>query len=317
MFKSGEKYRILNSDAEVTVRDAAGADVTANGDIAANAASLNIAGFCDLVIGDITNVKMRRAVARTAEVSTYAVVAPAGVSIGDVIEVSILAKTSRYQSELKNNFIGAARPVIFATAPLTGVTTTNIADAITAAFTAYTSLFNMGQEFIASVANTGANVTITLAGGYESVNVDRVEITRANQGLAIQPALTLAQTIGTANNEGSGLGKYLEESVSMATMGNVDPFGVDNEDTRVDLRGLYTEVAFSTAKRSFVLFLNEATIASDSGVHLLAELVVLLATTLATVSVNAITTPTVTQEDVEGLLIATGASVAASADFIA
>ena len=133
MFSLGNKLRVLNTNADVTVTDAAGAAVATSAAVALTD-TIHVDGFGDFKVSDIIDMKMHRYVAPVAESKDYTVVAPAGIAIGEAVEVRIYAKTSRYQAELKNNFIGASKPLVFMTAPLTAVTAAAIRTAIVTAW---------------------------------------------------------------------------------------------------------------------------------------------------------------------------------------
>jgi len=333
MFTLGEKIRVINTSAEVVFRELDGTPVTAAASIAADADIIDINGYGKFFVEDITDIKMRRAVPRAVEVGTYLLVAPTGIAIGDIIEVRIFGRTSRYQSELQNNFIGAPRALTFGTAPLTGITITDIGAAIAAAWLTFVNAFNMGDFPIASIVNAAGTLTVTVATGYESYTIARIDILRTQQGLAPQPITPTTQTITTIGTEGAGLGKFLEESIRMSTWANENPFGIDNRDSQIDLRGSYTEISFTISKpytenlstlaadhgplpafHRFVIFMNENSIAANSAIHLFAAQVVDLAASLASVIVTVDATP---DEELEGLIINDGTSVATAAAFIA
>jgi hypothetical protein len=109
MFTLGDKLRVLNADAEVAVRAgdvsartstatyAVGESIPLSGDIT-SADSISIEGFGKFAIADITDMKVHRAVTPVAESKDYTCVVPAGLAIGDAIEVLVTLKTSRYHS---------------------------------------------------------------------------------------------------------------------------------------------------------------------------------------------------------------------------
>jgi len=339
MFTLGDKKRILNADADVSVVSSAGV-VRATSAAITLADTIRINGFGDFPIADITDIKLHRYVAPAGESKDYTVTVPTGLAIGDAIEVRIYAKTSRYQSELKNNFIGAARPITFMTAPLTAIADTDIVTAIVAAWVDRGFLFHNEVPVITVGAGADpADIEVAVAAGYESVNITKVEIKRANSGIGTQTPVSLAvNVVNTVGTEGLGTGKFLEESVKMATSLNNDPYGVDNDGTMVDLRAGYTEVTFAIsapytenlsisaadhgplpATHRFTVWLNEATcMAANGAANDLAAVAVLAAGALTDVTVTAIAAPlTAAQERTEALIIATGASVATASNFIA
>ncbi len=147
MFTLGEKERILNADADVKVFTNVNAEVTTSAAVALTD-EIRITGFGKFAIADITNIKLYRAQAAVNESKDFTLAAPAGISVGEALEVSVRIKTDRYQSELKNNFIGGGRPIIFTTAALTGVSAANLRDAVVTAWGVFTSQFHTSAHTI-------------------------------------------------------------------------------------------------------------------------------------------------------------------------
>lgn len=336
MFTLAQKMRVVNSDSDIKFYDAANAEITTTAGIAGNVERIYINGFGNFNVAEITNIKMRRAVAPAGQVTNHTVVAPAGLAVGEALEVRVYASTTRYQSELKNNYIGRAKPIKFQTAGLAGVTTNDISAAIAAGWTSHKNLFVHADDFFFEIADGTGSIDVTVQPGYESVEITRVDIVRVAQGIAAQSPVTLTKSITTNREEGNGTGKFLEESVRMATWGNENPYGVDNIDSRVDIRGSYTELTFSIAfsddenlstliadhgplpvSHDFCVYMNESTmLGANASIERMAELVVDLAATLANVTVTVIAAPTSAQELTEGLIFSDRSSVATSAAFI-
>jgi hypothetical protein len=340
MYSLGEKFRVLNTPSDVKFYTSANVEITDDASIVGTLSYFTIKGFGNFPIAKVTNFRGARAKAAALEVSRWGVVAPTGIVIGDTVEIRITSKTDRYQADLTNNFIGGGRPLVFQTAPLTAVNPSDIATAISAAFTAYKNAFIKADLFISTVAvQGGTNIDVTVASGYESVSVVKVEISISKQGAGNFPKTNLSKTTVTAGSEGRGLGKFLEESVRVGTADNVRTYGMNaTADTSVDVRGSYTQFSWTlaadydevlgnvssdirpSAKHDFTLFLNEATcLATDSAIHLMAESVVLAAAADANVDLPVLAPGAVTTANYAtiGLLIATDASVATSALFIA
>jgi hypothetical protein len=337
MFTLSDKQRVLNQPASVKVFSAANAERTTSASITATDKIL-VDGFGHFDIAAITDIHCRRARAAAAEVQNFAVVAPAGIAVGDVIEVKIEMDTARYDSTLfVQDRLGGVKPMVFTTAPLTAITTTAIATAIAAGFTAYVNTFPKGV-FQLAISNPSAGVVrTTIAAGYEAITVRSFSIRRNNQGIGLQPFSVLAATLVTAGFQGEGLGKFLEESIRMNTPITSNVYGVDNAETQVDLRGSYTAVYFTvaanyeenlstvaadvkplSAKHDFVLFLNEATCNGlDSAIGKLAAAALLKAGTNGmTATVTAAPLP-LAAERTEVMVKADGSSVATVAAFIA
>jgi hypothetical protein len=293
MFTLNEKMRIINASADVKLFAADGTEITDGSgiitagtpDTANPGVLLSINGFGKFNLDQMVSARARRGVLAVKESREFTTVVPTGVTTGDAVEVIVTLRTNRYQAEvLAAKHIGQGRTIKFQSTIITQATptATNIADAISAGWAAYLSVFNIGQPFI-NVTNAGAVLTVAATTGYESISIERVEIKRVNSGIGSPLVFRLAATgtpvIGT---EGLGTGKFLEESVRMATGANNDPYGVDTNGVGVDLRGLYTEFSFKYATsfsdainpngasmgmtetgipalHEFVLFLNEAT----------------------------------------------------------
>jgi hypothetical protein len=339
MFTLGDKLRVLNSEAEVIVRDSTGALVATSGAVALTDV-ITIEGFGKFNISDISDMKLHRAITPINESKDWTVVVPAGLVIGDAVEVRIYAKTSRYQSEVSNNFIGAARPITFMTLPLTAVADTDIRTAIVAAWVDRAFQFNNETPVISVTAGAAAtDIDVASATGYESVTVTKIELRRVQTGIASQTPVSLAvNVVNAVGEEGLGTGKFLEESVRMATGLNTNPYGIDTNSTNVDIRGEYTEVSFAIsttydenlstlaadngplpARHRFTVWMNEATmIAADAAISKMAAAAILAA------GVNAGSTATVQaapltrlQEETESLILEDRSSVATVAAFIA
>lgn len=352
MFTLSNKTRVLNTAAHVRVFSNANVERVTAASIAATD-RLQIEGFLTCDLSNITYVKMRRARVAVQDTKDWAIVAPAGLAVGDSIEVILSLKTTRYQAEvLTQQYIGQGRTLKFQTAPLTAVTAAAIDTAITAGFQAFVDLFVHGTPIVSvTTGTTPADGTIRTLGDLAgSVSVVRVELKRINTGIATQVPVSLVSTVVSDAFEGQGLGKFLEESISMATPMNVDPYGIDSADTRVDIRGSYTEIIFSVnapymenlatnaadygaadgvvgpagsgvpANHSFSLYLNEATcLAADSAIAKLAAIAILRAAALPTVITATVQAAPLTaaQERTEALIIANNSSVATVAAFIA
>lgn len=341
MFTLGEKFRVLNTDADVVFYDASNNAITTSALIASTPATyFKVKGFGKFTLADLTSFTGSRAKAAAVEVAKFTTVGPVGYAIGNVIEARITLNTERYEGELANNYIVGSRPIVIQTAPLTAATTADITAKIVAAYTAYKSLFNKANFVLASLTDVGGDIVSTIATGYEGVAVAKIEISISAQGSGTYPKTNLAKvafsTYGTQGTQGRGLGKFLEESIRVSTADNIRAYGMNAEaDTTVDLRGSYTQfnwrmtanydhalgndsVDFKpTAEHDFTLFLNEATCntASTGAITRMASGVVLkgapAASTIAAGSVTTANYATI------ALLDKTDASVATAALFIA
>jgi hypothetical protein len=340
MFTLSEKQRVINTPDSVRVFSAANVERTTSAAVAATD-KLFIEGFGHFDLASISDIKLRRGRAAVLESKEFTVTAPVGVAIGDAIELSVEVATTRYQSELNvASRLGQSRTFNFVTKPLAAVTAAAIRTALVQAYTDFAAEFSMGDlAFEVTAGTAAADIRITALSGYESISFKRVAIRRSNQGIGSQSFVALALNVTIAEGfEGEGLGKFLEESIRMATPGNNDPYGVDNADTRVDLRGTYTALTFTVsttyqenlstlaadhgplpATHKFVLYLNEATcMAANSAVAKLAAAAILRAAALSSLTATVTAAPlTLAEEKSEVLILANGSSVATSAAFIA
>jgi len=341
MFTLSEKQRVLNSPSEVRVFTATGVERTASANIGP-ADKLFVEGFGHFEISAITDIQLRRGRLAVNESKEFTVTVPAGLAIGDSIEIVVEMNTDRYQSELATvGRLGGVRPFVFTTLPLTAITAAAIRTAIVAAYSLAISNFPNGTfPFTVAAGTAAADVRLVTKSGYESVSFRRVQIRRSNQGIGTQRFVTLALNVTIALGfEGENLGKFLEESIRMGTPLNTALYGVDNASTQVDVRALYTSVSFTVsapylenlstlaadhgplpASHNFVLFLNEATsMALDSAASKLAAIALLRVAALTPLlTATAIAAPlTITQERAETLILATGASTTTGALFIA
>jgi len=337
-FSLSDKQRVINTPDSVRVFSPANVERTTSAAVTAGD-KLFIEGFGHFDIDSITNIKLRRGRAAVNESKEFTVTAPAGVAIGDAIELRVEMDTTRYQSELAiTSRLGGANTFVISTKPLAAITPAAIVDALVVAYTDFLAQFHL-EETPLVIADAGNDIRLTTTAGYESVSFKRAEIRRSNQGIGSQSWVTLALNVTIASAfEGEGLGKFLEESIRMATPGNNDPYGVDTNDTRVDLRGTYTALYFEVsapytenlstlaadhgplaATHKFVLYLNEATsMAANSAVAKLAAIALLRATALTPLTATVTAAPlTLAQETSEVMILANASSVATVAAFIA
>jgi len=341
MFTLSDKQRVLNTASHVRVYSSANVERTTAAAVATGD-TLLIEGFGSFPIDSISDIKMRRAVPAVKESKDFTVVAPAGIAIGDAIEVRVQMTTSRYQSELAVQArLGGAHLFTFTTAPLTGTSVATIRTAIIAGLASQKALFPNGvYPFSVATGTAASDINLITVSGYESVTFDRVEIRRSNVGIGNQPFLGLALAVTNAvGSEGKHLGKFLEESVHMGTGLNNATYGVDTADTRVDIRGSYTALYFTLdtsyledlsivaadngplpARHKFTVWLNEATcLGTDSAIHKAAAVAVVREAALASLTAVGYTAAAITraQEESEILFIANENSVATAAAFIA
>lgn len=336
MFTLSEKQRVINTPDSVRVFSSANVERTTANSVASDD-KLVIEGFGSFELGSISDIKLRRGRAAVLESKEFTVTAPAGVAIGDAIELSVEVATTRYQSELNvSSRLGQSRTYNFVTKPLAATAATDIRTALVQAYTDFAAEFSMGDLAFEVTAGTAADdIRITALSGYESISFKRVAIRRSNQGIGSQSWVALALNVTIAEGfEGENLGKFLEESISMGTFGNVDPYGVDTADTRVDLRGTYTALTFTVsttyqenlstlaadhgplpATHKFVLYLNEATtFAADSAVAKLVAVAILRAAATSLTNTTQAAPLTLAEEKSEILIFTDGSSIGFNVD---
>jgi hypothetical protein len=337
MFTLSDKQRVLNQPASVKAFTPAGAEVTVAANIVATD-KLSIDGFGHFDIAAITDIQCRRARPAVAESATFAISVPAGLAVGDAIEVKVEMDTARYDSTLfVQDRLGGTKPMVFTTAPLAAVTAAAIATAVNAAYTAYVNTFPKGT-FQITVGGAGTNITTLANAGYEHLTVRKLSIKRLSDSQFLFSPIALPKVVVAAGFQGEGLGKFLEESIRMNTPITSNVYGVDNTETQVDLRGSYTAVYFTVqanynenlstiaadhaplnATHDFVVFLNEATCnGANSAISKLASIALLKAGTNGmTAAVVTAANLTLALEKSEVMLVAAGGSVATVAAFIA
>lgn len=333
MFTLGQKMRVLNANDAVKIYSPANAERTTAAAVAYGD-KLVIDGFASFSSSDITNIKLVRAKAAVAESKDFTVVVPSSLQVGDVVQVSVAYKTTRYQSELKTNIMDQGQPFIFQSVPVTTATAAGIRTAIIAGFDAFKAIFKM-QDNVPFIIEAGAasdRLRVTVKAGYESVSIAAVGVRRVDTASADYPVVYLAlQATITAGNEGRGLGKFLEESIRMSNYATDRQYGIDTTDTRVDLRAKYTELSFTvnttytkdtigaptggsdigaTASRDFLVYFNEATtLGADQTLEKLAALAIEVADNTAGIQATLDATPDLA---IEVLIIADDTSVALS-----
>jgi len=340
MFTLSDKQRVLNTASNVKVYSPANALRATSAAISAGD-KLFIDGFGHFDIDSITDIHCRRAVSAVAESDDYTVTVPAGLAIGDAVEVKIQMNTDRYQGELAVQArLGGAHYFTFTTAPLTAIGAADIVTAIIAGYTAYVGKYTRGVfPFTVGAGAAGTKFRVTAAAGYESITFERAEIRRSNAGIGTQNFLSLAATAIAVGTQGKFLGKFIEESIRMATPLNTNPYGLDNADTAVDIRGRYTCITFTlatsyaedlstvaadagtplAASHKFELYLNEATcLAANSAIAQMAAIAVLRSTALTALTNTIQAAPlTLAQERSEVLILANESSIDTVVGFIA
>lgn len=348
MFTLSDKQRVLNQPSSVKVFSSEGVEKTNITDTAIAAGDkLLIDGFGHFSVDAITAIKARRARPAVAESATFAISVPANFANGDAIEVKVEMDTARYDSTLfVQDRLGGTKPMVFTTAPIFGAgaapVATEIATAVNAAYIAYVATFPKGT-FQITVGGSGSNITTVANTNYEHLTVRKLSIKRISSSEFLFAPIALPKVVVAAGFQGEGLGKFLEESIRMATPITTNPYGVDNAETQVDLRGSYTAVYFTIAvnyeenlstvaadvkplgaTHDFVIFLNEATCLAnalaaaglpDAAITKLAAIAKYKVGTNGMLS-TAIAAPTIAQEKVQVLIQKTGASVATVANFI-
>jgi len=215
------------------------------GDVKADKGVLTIPGYGKFEHSNLSNIKKTPAEAAKGEVSTYAVVPPAGIQVGEAVNVTVNIDSMRQKGSQARDFIKHGKKVVFQSMPLTAVTADAIAKAIADGFKAFVannmqSEFTFGMSFDAKAKKLG----IQIYPGFEDNTVKYVQISRTAPSDNLP--IILAKTVTTKGNEGVGLGKFIEESRRMATAANVMPYAQSHggNDQGIDVRGKYTTFVF-------------------------------------------------------------------------
>jgi hypothetical protein len=340
-FSTGEKIRVLNTGVDVLFYDAAGAAIA---EPTALTDTMAITGYGTFPLGDIKAINMARAVLASKESKNFTVVAPTGLAIGDSIGVKIATRSTRDRLDQSQHLglSGQTRGMVFSTAPLLAVDAASIAAAVAVAYAAHEALFIHADMELTVVAGTfsTSDILVESVVGFEDTTVEGIVLTRMTAGIALGYESNLVLNVPAPNTdsyEGRGQGKFLEESIRMNTAATSDIYGIDTMDTRVDIRGNYTNISFAIAgfddeNHSFVapdhgstllgtpftslfsLFLNETELGTDGPIHNIAKLAALVAAS------DALTTVTGTyagNERTEAFLTGVETSVISPALFIA
>jgi len=338
MFTLGQKMRVLNANDAVKIYSTANAERTTSAAVAYGD-KLVIDGFASFSSSAITNIKLLRAVTAVGESKDFTVVVPSSAQVGDVIQISVDYKTTRYQSELKTNIMDQGQPFIFQSTPIAAATADGIRTAILDGYAAFLSIYKMTDNipFVFAAGAATDRLRVTVKAGYESVSIANVAVRRVDYNSTDYPKINLLlQATITAGNEGRGLGKFLEESIRMSNYATDRQYGIDTQDTRVDLRGKYTELSFTvdaaytkdtigaptggsdigaTSSRTFLVYFNEATtLGANQTLDKLAALAVEVAGNVAGIQATDDATPDL---EAEVLILANNESVATAAQFIA
>lgn len=341
MFTLGTKFRVINRPADVKIYDATLTTLRTTAAAVTATDVIQVPGYGTFSIASMTQMRMRRGVTASLQSKDWTVAAPAGLAVGESVEVRVTVGTERAEAEMAIDFVNNGRPFIFTTAALTGVTAADITTAIIAAWAAGAALGSARFPITVVAGASGTLLRTTALAGYEALVIKKVEIRRTAQGTASTSYLPLAlATTLSPGGMGYSTGVLLSETVKLPTHSNNDVYGVDNSGVQVDLRALYTEVMFEISvtnneiishtvvnhsplgqKISFTMYFNESTCntsVNDIIGQLAAATIAVAAVAGTETTTTAIAAPlTTAQELTEALIIASGASVATAALFIA
>ena len=221
MFNLGTKQVVLNSSANVT--EVAGTPTVPG--------VITIAGF-----GSFTVPSVADAAARAGSVS---VAANAVAGVYTITSAGLTPSTKVYDLVLG---LRSARMVsdIFTDGDICTFQSAKSAGTIGAAFAAG-QIAGFNDNVVKFSAGAADTIVVTFQPGYEGVVIESVAIRESAEDVEV--AVSAVTT--TAPYEGHGLGRNIEEEVQNATFENLDPYGSKGGNETVDVRGKYTEIAWS------------------------------------------------------------------------
>lgn len=221
-----------------------------------SAAQCTINGFCDYLIanakGNATEGGTAFFAAATPGVNSSGSFTVPALTIagGEAVQVVIGIRQTRYVSDLSSDFIKQGDNRIFSTAALpAGATPTQIATAIAAGWAAYLDVFHIHDTPYLSVTDAGLGVVDIALQPNNLYFVPFVQLLVVPPGTKTQTAVPNPVAIApiVIGDEGSGQGKFLEESIRTASYTNMDPYAnKPHGSDSVDVRGQYNLYEFQT-----------------------------------------------------------------------
>ena len=234
MFDLGYKQIIINSSAVVTE------DVGTTGDNTKVVVE-GFGTFYTQAAGSVGTVTSGAA----AVLGAYSYTAPSSpaLAVGQVWTVTAKVHSSRKLAEV---FAYNFDTLVYQSAPLASADAAGFYGAMAA-----------GQVVVWPDNNDllvwdGAALDVDFAVGYEGYDLLELSFQQGTGEPTVQK-IGSGITEDTAPSEGIGTGKQLEAEVRNATFDNIDPYGIQfGGNTAVDVRALYTTIAFETSQDSEV-----------------------------------------------------------------
>ena len=230
MLELGTKFRILNEDSTFKVYDATGATerTTAASIIATDVVSLT--GYhSNLPLNKMHSMRLLRAQEYQNVSATYTVIPPAGIQVGDILELLIKVTHRSYDSNLQNEFIDGDRTITVATGPIASTTPEGIIDALIAVSGDYTRFGNANLfEYIKASATT-LTIKSVYTQDFGALKIKAVGVRQATIAVISPPIIELA-IVASATTEprvGRGFGREMEARIKCNTFANLDQYGVD------------------------------------------------------------------------------------------
>jgi len=241
MFTLGHKALILNKLRPGDVVTANGGDATAS--------VFKIQGFCDFQATTVKTIVVEDYSAGTNSEADFTAIVPAGIAVGDSIEVEVRFVQNRYVSEYTSDFIKPGDTIIFQTQRFTAVPTADDgAAAIIQGWKDYQARFNLVFDYPIDVVVAPAPDAVHVTATKNFLIIESVNIKNVPGGAKTIPAqqLPLAPTNVVGSDEGVGVGKFVEESIRTASYTNMDPYAnKPHGSDSVDVRGQYWMVEFT------------------------------------------------------------------------
>ena len=232
MFNLGYKEVVLNSDNGVYT------DVDGN---------LVIEGYGKFKPGQLTDKKQVDSAPAVVEESSWAIIVPADLKVGDAVEITVDVRSFREKSSQARDFIMHGKKTVFQSMPVVTADVGGIADAIAEGFLKFVER-NMQSEFTFGILKgVSGDIELKVFPGFEDNFIKAVKLKRAAKCEGAENCfVNLEKTMVTEGSEGIGLGKWVEESRRFATAANVMPYSQSHggNSQGVDVRGTYKTYMF-------------------------------------------------------------------------
>ncbi len=245
MFTLGYKENVINDVAsQLLVVDAAGNAAT----VAANVVTVVVPGMGTYEKAKMSKIVLSRAVPKKAKIAT---ITPAtDVVFSSTVEpvnvqVAIEVKSARHEAEFIQAKQYYGETYLFDFTLAVGASNTDFTNALFAAIDFRQKSYN---DLPFSVTNNAGVLTFTSKPGKEHIDFDFHKYTKPKavslhgSGEVYGAVTTLKMTVTQVAVEGTGLGAWIEQNVSMHTPDQWNPYG---QREKVDIYGKYMTLAFT------------------------------------------------------------------------